>query len=385
MLFQILISGFVFIFLVSDASAQQGKSGHTDTLRKIRDEIVGFEKEIEKNKKKENSVLYTLSALDLDIDLAKSLIHRVKKERKQTETQIKEIEKNLVETDKELFFLKKQLHQRMLYAYKYGRTKDAELLLSARSLNEGLLWVEYQRRLAKHDFRNFLRIKEKEQEIARDRDLLALELDKNKKLLVEKVAKEKKLKLTKKRRQKVLAEIRQDMNLLREQVAEKESSAREIERMIIKMTRAPRRVPMPKPETLFAQLKGKMIWPTEGKVVTKFGRYQHPELKTYTENIGVDISATLNSAVHAVAKGEVTMITWQRGLGNIVIVSHYGGYYSVYAHLGEIMVNLSEAVEMGQEIGNVGESGSLKGPILHFEIWEGAEKMNPENWLGKAS
>jgi murein DD-endopeptidase MepM/ murein hydrolase activator NlpD len=126
-----------------------------------------------------------------------------------------------------------------------------------------------------------------------------------------------------------------------------------------------------------------MLWPVAGKIIARFGQYRHPELKTVTENIGIDIQAGAGNPVKVVASGRVTVITWQRGRGNIVIVSHYGGYYTVYTHLQEIQVDLQEEVSMGQVIGTVGESGSLKGPMLHFEIWRGEEKLDPEVWLGK--
>ena len=142
---------------------------------------------------------------------------------------------------------------------------------------------------------------------------------------------------------------------------------------------------MPKPGTLFSELRGGMIWPTEGRIVTRFGKVKHPELKTITENIGIEIEAPEGSPVQVVASGKITKITWQRGRGNIVIVSHYGGYYTVYTHLEEILVDLLEDVEPGQVIGSVGESGSLKGPVLHFEVWKGTTKLNPENWLAKST
>jgi len=103
------------------------------------------------------------------------------------------------------------------------------------------------------------------------------------------------------------------------------------------------------------------------------------------ENIGIEIEAPEGSPVQVVASGKITKITWQRGRGNIVIVSHYGGYYTVYTHLEEILVDLLEDVEPGQVIGSVGESGSLKGPVLHFEVWKGTTKLNPENWLAKST
>lgn len=373
----------LLILFCGELRGQNGIAKHHDRLREIRDEINRVEKEIKTNEKKESSELYRLSNLDLEIDMTQSIIRNLKTEQKQKEKEIARIEHDLETTKKELEQLKKLFSKRLVHIYKYGRMKDLELLLTARSLNDGLLWIEYQKRLSEHDYRNYVKIKEKQAEIARNRDLLTIELREKKKLLGKKVQKEQKLKRDKSKRQKILISIRHNTSLLRDQLAEKEKAAEEIRKLIFQLEQSPEEQPLLPPQTLFADLHGRMPWPTTGKIVTRFGKYKHPELKTVTENIGIEIEAQLGSLVKAVASGKVTAITWQRGRGTIVIVSHYGGYYSVYTHLEEIRVDLLEQVEMGQVIGTVGESGSIKGPILHFEIWKGTEKLDPEDWLAK--
>jgi len=377
---------WIYYFLgVGILGAQNRTERHHEKLRKARNEIRAVQKEIEANKKDETSVLYVLTNLDLDIDLAHSVIRNLKKERKKKESQISKINKNLKTTQQELERLKEIFRKRLVYIYKYGRFKDIELLLTAKSINDGLLWVEYQKRLSENDYRNYVQIKEKQTKITRDQSLLTIELKEKKKLLRNKINEEAKLKTKKHERQKVLTSIRKNTDLLRQRLIEKENAAKEITSLIARLERAPKQTPLPKPGTLFSKLRGLMIWPTEGRIVTRFGKVKHPELKTFTENIGIEIKAPEGNPVQVVAKGKITTITWQRGRGNIVIVSHYGGYYTVYTHLGEILVDLLDDVEPGQVIGNVGESGSLKGPILHFEVWKGTTKLNPENWLAKST
>lgn len=387
MFFRLLvwINFCVFIGLAQGLGAQSRIESHHEKLRRIRDEIQSMEKQLEASQKKESNELYVLANLDLEIDLTQSVVQNLKKEQQKRERQIAKLEDNLKTTQKELKHLKQTLAKRLIYMYKYGRVKDLELLLTADSINDGLLWVEYQQRLSEHDYRNYLKIQEKQAQIERNRDLLAIELEEKKKLLQDKLREEQKLKQKKQKRQTVLRSIRKNTELLRQQLTQKEQAAEEIRNMIVNLEREPAQKPMLPPETLFADLKGRMPWPTEGEIVTRFGRVKHPELKTVTENIGIEIKSRLGSPVQVVASGKVTTITWQRGRGNIVIVSHYGGYYTVYTHLEQILVNLEEEVEMGQVIGTVGESGSLSGPILHFEIWQGTEKLNPELWLGKST
>lgn len=382
-LFLLLIAWYTF-FNSHVVQGQNKIEKHHERLRKLREEIRAFESKISSSKKTESSILNIVANLDLEIDLTQSLIQALKKEEKRKTNQIKELEKNLKTTQEELQKLKEIFSKRLVYFYKYGRIKDLELLLTTPSLNQGLLWLEYQKRLSEHDYRTYLKIKEKQAQIIRDKDLLTVELEEKRKLIEEKLKEENKLKAKKAERQKVLHSIRQDIELLRQQLAEKEQAVAEIKRIILQLEQQrPGRAPLLKPSKPFNELKGQMIWPTQGKIITRFGKYRHPELKTITENIGIDIQAPAGTPVHVVASGRVTAITWQRGRGNIVIVSHYGNYYTVYTHLQEILINLMEEVEMGQVIGTVGESGSLKGPMLHFEIWKGTEKLNPEDWLAE--
>ena len=104
-------------------------------------------------------------------------------------------------------------------------------------------------------------------------------------------------------------------------------------------------------------------------------------LKTVTENTGIDISVKVGTDVVAVAEGEVSVLSFIPGYGNIMIVNHYDGYRTVYAHLSEINVVESQKVRAGEVIGRSGDS--IAGSILHFEIWKEREKMNPELWLAK--
>ena len=118
----------------------------------------------------------------------------------------------------------------------------------------------------------------------------------------------------------------------------------------------------------FSDLKGRMSWPTTGTIVSHFGRERHPALNTVTENLGIEIKAQLGNPVITVVDGVVQTITWQRSRGNIIIISHDNGFYTVYTHLQDIRVAESQPVKRGQTIGTVGDTGSLIGPVLHFQI-----------------
>jgi murein DD-endopeptidase MepM/ murein hydrolase activator NlpD len=71
------------------------------------------------------------------------------------------------------------------------------------------------------------------------------------------------------------------------------------------------------------------------------------------------------------------------GYGNCVVLDHGDGDYTLYAHAEELLVSKGQVVGQGDVIGRVGETDSVKGPGLHFEIRKGADAVNPTTWLRK--
>lgn len=98
---------------------------------------------------------------------------------------------------------------------------------------------------------------------------------------------------------------------------------------------------------------------------------------------GVTIKAPEGEEVLSIGDGLVEYARWfdGLGLGLMVVINHGGGYRSVYAHLGEIFVKEGERVRKGQPIGLVGETGSLLGPALYFEIRRGLTPIDIGRWL----
>ena len=85
--------------------------------------------------------------------------------------------------------------------------------------------------------------------------------------------------------------------------------------------------------------------------------------------------------MRVVARGQVEYVAWLDGYGRTIIVNHGGGYYTVYAHLAETLVSESQEVAPGQTIGRVGDTGSLDGTKLHFEVRARATAVDPRTWL----
>jgi septal ring factor EnvC (AmiA/AmiB activator) len=103
-------------------------------------------------------------------------------------------------------------------------------------------------------------------------------------------------------------------------------------------------------------------------LVSSYGKVKHPSFNTYTFNKGIGIGASPGSEFRAVETGQVLYAAWFKGYGNLLIVDHGDGYYSLYAHASELFVQVGDRVKRQQIVGRTGEGGSLNGPALYFEI-----------------
>jgi len=147
------------------------------------------------------------------------------------------------------------------------------------------------------------------------------------------------------------------------------------------VAKAPAVPPGETPGTSFGGLRGLLPWPADGRVVSGFGAQVHPRFGTKTFRNGVDIAASEGSAVLAVHAGQVVYAGWFKGYGNLVILDHGNEFFTLYAHIEEIVVNEGDGVRQGQRVGTVGDTGSLEGPRLYFEVRHQGRPQDPEQWL----
>jgi septal ring factor EnvC (AmiA/AmiB activator) len=130
-----------------------------------------------------------------------------------------------------------------------------------------------------------------------------------------------------------------------------------------------------------AGFRGRLSWPTAGKITAPFGAQVHPRFGTRTFRNGVDIEAAEGTSVEAVLPGQVAYAGWFKGYGNLIIVDHGDELFTLYAHVSEIHVKEGDTVRQGQRIGAVGDTGSPTGPRLYFEVRYRGRPQDPEQWL----
>ncbi len=131
----------------------------------------------------------------------------------------------------------------------------------------------------------------------------------------------------------------------------------------------------------FAAKKGQLPKPIKGNIVSGFGKHRHPIFEQiFTYNNGIDIKASSATAVRAVHDGVVVSVFTVPGNGNAVMLKH-GEFYSTYSNLETVHVKRGDKIKSGAQLGIVGRDSNSADYILHFEIWEGKNKEDPEDWL----
>ena len=382
-------------------------------LRELRADISRLESRIASSNAQAKDLSVELDNLDRNISLRKSVISTLEEERDRIDSDIEQtaeqiryrqndirrLQGNRYEMQGQYSELHDIVSRRVIYVYKHWNIDRWTTLLNARSLSDLLSRQFYFRKLHHWDTRHLEELSRCadsletiEQQVrtereALDKDLQHQQTARNQKdeMIGQKTVEETALVLKKDERSRLLAEVRADKVALENQLKETHQAIQEIEKAIAAMES--RRVPVAPPTgyftsgIAFASLQGRLPWPVIGRVINRFGRQRHPRLGTVTENTGIDIEASRGTPVRAVSDAQVGIVTWLRGFGNTVILDHKDGHYSVYAHLDQVKVLQGGWILAGDVIGTVGDTGSLEGPRLHFEIWNKREIQDPELWL----
>ncbi|HUI66074.1 MAG TPA: peptidoglycan DD-metalloendopeptidase family protein [Bacteroidota bacterium] len=376
--------------------AQDEIKKRQDELQAIRDQIKTYEEKIREQQKSERTTLELLDNYDLKGTLLRALITRLRNDEQYIQYRIGATRKGMEKLEGQLAFLKKHYAAYVTSIYKTGRTRDLELLISSSSINQVYIRNQYLKRFTEQRKRDAEGIGIKRKQVEEKQAQLNIQLTEEQRLIAEKGSEEERLAELAADRRDALEKIRKDKKNVQREIDRQMRAAKELEGMIAQLIEADRvrkereaeearRARIAPPVHVgggFENRKGKLRWPvSEGTVVAHFGNQTHPTLKTVTQNTGIDIAAKVGSPVSTVADGEISKIWWLPSYGNLVIIDHGGSFYTVYTHLGEINSSEGEKVKEGDVIGYTGEA--LNGPRLHFEIWKGKEKQNPEQWLGR--
>jgi len=392
-----MIRVLLYMFLIFnclEASSQQ-----KDYLEKKRKETL---KEIEKtqaileevDKSKSNSV-EKLKLLEIQIKSRSNLLNGLSSEIESKDKEISEQQMLISAIENDISTIKDLYAKLIFTAYKKHRKGNFVIyILSANNFSQAykrLMYIKqysyFRRKQLEtiNEIKSSLALKKRELEITKGNKQILLKTKEKEivKLDSEKLSqKDEYNKLVKKEGQlkRDLADKKRIANKLQ----------KEMEELIkLEVEKRKKEVPKIKAENKvisgnFKENRGHLPWPIEkGVIVNPFGEQNHPVLKgVVIQNNGIDISTYSNAKVYSVFEGEVKKVFSFLGANYTVIVRH-GQFLTLYQNLAYVSVKPGDKVKSRQEIGSLFAELNSKTSVLHLEIWEESNKLNPEVWLSK--
>ncbi|MEO8314951.1 MAG: peptidoglycan DD-metalloendopeptidase family protein [Pseudomonadota bacterium] len=261
-------------------------------------------------------------------------------------------------------------------AYLMGRSEPLKLLLNQRNPAEfgrNLTYYGYLGRLRAGQIAtitaNIARIDELTSKIDEEDAKLAENMVDQKQRLDEREA------LVKQRNQ-VLITLKEQARNNATELKRLRTQRQELEQLVKELNRAAQAAPFD-PDSPFAQRKKKLSWPVAGRIVTNFGARGAGDLPSE----GIEIDAARGEDVRAVHEGIVQFADYYGLRGNMLILDHGDGYWSLYAHVDELFKAKGAKVAAGEKIGTVGDTGGRPRPGLYFQIFHNSKPMDPRGWF----
>ncbi|UCG29837.1 MAG: peptidoglycan DD-metalloendopeptidase family protein [candidate division WOR-3 bacterium] len=363
----------ILICLFSQLAEKQEELNQLKTkLNTVRQEIKDLEK-------KKVGTLAHIDKIDEGINLTIKYIDELTAQEALEKSKVAELEKEIARLESRMRLKKSDMQTRIVRLYKWKPFYKMNLLFSSKSLPQILSSSYYLQLLAKEDQRAFFEFEHDWKRYLSDKELrkeLIETLESRKRDKEDELAR---LNDERRKKNQILTEVAKKEDKKRALEKELKSAQRKLEELIVSLERQREKA---RTGTNFLEKnRGKLSWPCRGSIVTNFGKVIHPKYNTTTKNNGIDISTNYGDNVYAVAPGKVVYADRFMGYGNLVLVDHLDGYYSLYGHLAEMLVNTGDEITGGRIIGRVGESGSLSGPILHFELRKDGKPVDPMAYL----
>ena len=341
------------------------------SLPEVRQRLADERAAAEKLAGREAGVLGRLADLEREIEVESRALRAAQTRLRSAAQRLAAAEERSQKTQAELTVASEAAAPRLVARYRLGREGYIRFLLDSTSITDLLRRRRLFNFLLKSDLEAIalLRTQADATKAARD-ELLAAHVEQDQSVNAEA-----------ERRASLQEKIDQQRTLLASIQREKQLSRKLAE---IRSSHPALRAPEILLKSSIRRARGRLPFPVyKGRIEVPFGRAVDPRFGTVTLQTGIDVRAPSGTPVHAVWDGRVAHAGWFRGFGNLLIVDHGHGMFSLMAHLDQLRKALGDGVRAGEEVGTVGETGSLKGPYLYFELRDGQKPLDPEQWLSR--
>ena len=384
----------VVLLSVSMAASAQDTRAQEEKKARLEREIAIIDKQLAENASQSSSMLTDLSLIRKKISNRKALVSESDRVIRQYSDSIYLAQKEINRLQARVDTLTAHYSKLVLSAYK---NRDSRIwymyMFASDNLGQAFRRFGYFRNLSTQMKNEAKSIRVMQDELALKQERLALLKKDAEAVKAERQKELDNLKKDESKADNVVKRLQKDRKKYQSQLASKKKEIdalnREIARLIAKaMNKDGHKTSDKKPkapvdmklDAEFSKNKGKLPWPADGPVVSRFGKHYHPVYKNLElpPNNGVDIALAKGEHVKAVFDGVVSQVLVMPGYNQCVLVQH-GNYFTLYCKMKNIAVKAGDKVKTGQLIGDI---DTINGQTqLHFEVWKGKDPQNPETWL----
>jgi septal ring factor EnvC (AmiA/AmiB activator) len=291
-----------------------------------------------------------------------------------------------------------EIERRLSSLYKAGELGALRMFFSAESFPQLAENIRYMSSILENDRRIFVEYNLKIDQLKNLKSNLERDALKKERIMSGIEQKKREIETEKSKKAAYLGKVRQDRKSYEISLKELQANASRLQAMLTRLEALSRRKlssrhekpgsklkPLadlpPVPDRGFASQKGRMNLPVRGDIVESYGKHKHPEFNSYTFSKGLSISASPGVEIKSIYEGTVIFSDYFKGFGNMMVVDHGGGYFSLYAHASRLSKKVGAEVARHETIGAVGDVDSNKGSMLYFEIRHQGKPVDPAEWV----
>ena len=382
---------FVRIITTSSISDKASENPDQD-IKRFKKEAENISLKIKKGEKnlltytkKEADLVSSLNDIDRSIDRFRKQTSAIKSELVALEKKIEEITSSAAALRKKIEINESYASKRMVALYKLSWLGKIHVIASAQSIYDLFQRKSTIERILTYDEnirQNLLNNNAKLQDLLaklNQHKLDKLSLKTNLTQQIERMSEKKR------QRSNLLEDIRNKQSLEMATIDILKAAAADLDQTIQTISLTPYSSKATDNISLksFTSLKGLLKMPVKGKIISFFGPFKNKKFNVVNFQSGIKIKTDRGEPIRSVSEGHILYASWFKGYGNMIIIDHGNSYYTVYAHAEELFTSKGDRVEAGQVVATVGDSGSMIGPNLHFEIRHHGKPIDPLEWFKK--
>lgn len=369
-----------------------------DELSGVKREIKAKKQLITKTRKVEAVISTELMEINRNLQQKESDLGRLDSDLRGVESSLLRTGREIARVTEEANRKRSEIERRLSSLYKAGELGALRMFFSAESFPHMAENIRYMSSILDNDKRIFLEYNQKIEELRKLKADLERDAAKKERIKDGIALKKREIEQEKSKKASYLVKVRQDRRSYEASLKELQANASRLQTMIERLDALSRRKltsrhekpgsklkPLaelpPVPDRGFASQKGRMSMPVRGEILESFGKHKHPEFNSYTFSKGLSISSSIGTDIKSVYEGTVIFADYFKGFGNMVIVDHGGGYFSLYAHASRISKKVGSEVARHETIAAVGDVDSTKGAVLYFEIRHQGKPVDPAAWV----